>query len=126
MSKNRNFDDFIRPGFVSVWVGDFRTENDLEDYLLDHFATDFGFEVRLEAVQEMGVENEPTEIGRLVQGFSRSKTFDSKVVDAARKNGIVKASSMFIIYDFNYDSTSQKVSTPRLQFVGAVSFPGFT
>jgi hypothetical protein len=56
MPTNRTFDDFIKPGFVSVWVGDFRSEDDFDDYLLDHFATEFGFEVRPQSVREMGVE----------------------------------------------------------------------
>ena len=125
MPKNSNFEDFINPGFVSVWVGDFRSEDDFDEYLLDQFATEFGFEVRPRAVREIGVEPEPVDISQLVQGFSRSKTFDSKVVDAARTNGVTKASSMFIIYNFKYDSSCQTVSNPRVKFIGVVPFPGF-
>jgi hypothetical protein len=95
--KNPRFYDFVNPGFVSVWIGDFRFDDDLDDYLLDHFAPEFGFELQPQAVREMGAELEPVEIGKLVQGFSRSKTFDSKIVDAARAKGIGKAASMFII-----------------------------
>ena len=69
----RVFDDFIEPGFVSVWVCDFRSEDDFDDWLLNHFATEFGFEVRPQAVREMGVEPEPVEIGKLVRDFSRKK-----------------------------------------------------
>lgn len=126
MPANRTFDDFIKPGFVSVWIGDFRSEDDFDDYLLDHFTTEFGFEVRPQAVREMGVEAEPVEIGKLVQGFSRSKTFDSKVVDAARTNGITTASCMFIIYNFKYDAACQAVPNARVKFIGAVPFPGFS
>src|SRR5438128_5281637 len=117
MPANRNFDDFIKPGFVSVWIGDFHFEDDFDDYLLNHFATEFGFEVRPQAVREMGVEAEPVEIGKLVQGFSRSKTFDSKVVDAARTNGITTASCMFIIYNFKYDSGCQAATNPSVKFI---------
>jgi len=122
----RDFDDFIEPGFVSVWVGDFRSEDDFDDYLLDHFATEFGFEVRPQAVREMGVEPAPVEIGKLVRDFSRAKTFDSKVVNAARAHGITAASSMFIIYNFKYDAACQPVPNARVKFVGAVPFPGFS
>jgi hypothetical protein len=125
MPKNPKFDDFINPGFVSVWVGDFRSEDDFDDYLLDHFATEFGFEVRSQAVREMGVEPEPVDIEKLVRDFSRAKTFDSKVIDAARTHGITMASCMFIIYNFEYDSTCQAVSDPHVKFIGAVPFPGF-
>jgi hypothetical protein len=125
MDTSRTFDEFIKPGFVSVWVGDFRSEDDLDDYLLDHFAAEFGFEVQPQAVQEIGVEPEPVEIGKLVRGFSRSTTFDSRVVDAARTHGVTTASCMFIIYNFKFDSSCQAVPSPRLKFIGAVPFPGF-
>jgi hypothetical protein len=125
MPVNRNFDEFIKEGFVSVWVGDFRSEDDFDDYLLDHFATEFSFELRPQAVREMGVESEPVEIGKLVQGFSRSKTFDLKVVEAARTHGITTASCMFIIYNFKYDSGCQAMPNPGVKFIGAVPFPGF-
>ena len=125
MPANRDFYDFIKPGFASVWIGDFRSEDDFDDYLLDHFSTEFGFEVCPQAVREMGVETVPIEIGKLVQGFSRSKTFDSKVVDVARMCGITTASSMFIIYNFKYEDACQAVPNPRVKFIGAVPFPGF-
>ena len=120
MPTNRTLDDFIKPGFVSVWVGDFRSEEDFDDYLLDHFATEFGFEVRPQSVREMGVEPVPVEIAKLVRGFSRAKAFDSKVVDAARTHGITAASCMFIIYNFKYDAAFQAVPNAHVKFIGAV------
>jgi hypothetical protein len=125
MPRNRNFDDFIDPGFVSVWIGDYRSEDDFDDYLLDHFATEFGFEVRPQALREIGVEPEPVEIEKLVRDFSRAKTFGSKVVDVARTHGITTAACMFIIYNFKYDPACQAVPNPRVKFIGAVPFPGF-
>ncbi len=44
---------------VSVWVGDFRTEDELDDYLHSQFAADFGFEIYERAVREIGVEPQP-------------------------------------------------------------------
>jgi hypothetical protein len=124
-NKIINFEDFIAPGFVSVWVGDFRSEDNFDDYLIDQFAAEFGFEVPAQAIREMGTEPQPVDLGHLVQGFSRSETFDLKVVAAARTRGVTMASSMFIIYNFKYDSSHQRVSIPCLKFIGAVPFPGF-
>lgn len=110
---------------MSVWVGDFCSEEDFDDYLLDHFDKEFGFEVRPEVVREMGVEPAPVEIGALVRGFSRAKTFDAKVIEAARAQGITAASSMFIMYNFEYDVACQQVPNARVKFIGAIPFPGF-
>lgn len=125
MHNKRDFDDFIKTGFVSVWVGDFRSEDDFDDYLNDHFAVEFGFEVRPQAVREMGVELEPVDIDKLVRDFSCANTFAAKVVDAARNHGITSASCMFIIYNFKYDSIFQVISNSQVTFIGAVCFPGF-
>lgn len=121
----RNFDGFIKPGFVSVWVGDFRSEDELDDYLNDTFPEEFGFEILPQAPCEIGVRPMPVDLGMLVQGFSRSKTFDSKVVEAARTNGIAVASCMFIIYNFKYHSGCQAAPHPGVKFIGAVPFSGF-
>jgi len=125
MHAKQDYEDFIKPGFVSVWIGDFHSEDDLDDHLNEHFLAEFGFEIPPQAPCEIGVHLEPVEIGKLVQGFSRSKTFDAKVVDAARNGGINTASSMFIIYNFKYEPGCQRVANPRVKFIGAVPFPGF-
>lgn len=121
------FSDFQKPGMVSVWVGDFRTEDDLDDYLNGGFELDFGFALYDRAVQEIGVESEPVSIEQLVTPFSRSQTFASGVVDAARRAGCTSASAMFIIYFFAFDPARVHVHPQaQLRFIGAVPFPGFT
>ena len=121
------FSDFQKPGTVSVWVGDFRTEDDLDDYLSGEFESDFGFAIYDRAVREIGVEPEPVSIEQLVAPFSRADTFASGVVDAARKVGRTSASAMFIIYFFAFDPALAHVHPQaQLTFIGAVPFPGFT
>lgn len=126
MPDYKHFDRFARPGYVSVWIGDFRSEDEFDDYLLDNFPSEFGFEIRPQAVREMGVEQEPVPISRLVRGFSRSTTFDSKVVDAAIAIGVSEAACMFIIYNFKYDGTPNLNGKTQIQFVGSIPYVGFT
>ena len=121
----KDFYTFVKPGWISVWVGDFRSEDDFDDYLLDEFSRDFGFEIPQRAVREIGAEPELVEIARLVDGFSRSKTFDSEVVNAAKAHGISRASCMLIIYNFAYVPNSQLSAEPAIKFIGTLPFPGF-
>jgi hypothetical protein len=124
MTAKRAFADYVSTGSISVWVGDFRSEDDLDDYIDHEFPAHFGFKVPPQVVCEIGVKPAPQAIGQLVEGFSRSKTFDSKVVEAADAEGIMEASCMFIIYNFKYDRR-QQTGNPRLTFIGSVPFPGF-
>ncbi|GDY23007.1 hypothetical protein LBMAG56_43540 [Verrucomicrobiota bacterium] len=120
------FSDFQKPGMVSVWVGDFRTEGDLDDYLNGKFESDFGFALYERAVEEIGVEPEPVSVEQLVAPFSRSQTFASGVVQAAHSVGRTSASAMFIIYFFAFDPSRVHVHPQaQLSFVGAVPFSGF-
>ncbi len=123
----KQFSDFQTTGMVSIWVGDFRTEDELDDYLKSQFESDFGFEIYDRAVQEIGVEPQPVSIERLVAPFSRSQTFASAVVVAAQKIGRTSATAMFIIYFFAFDPSQVAVTSQApLTFVGAVPFSGFT
>jgi hypothetical protein len=123
----KEFSDFRDPKSISVWVGDFRTEGDLDDYLNSQFESDFGFSINPRAVCEAGVRSQPMNIDQLVQGFSRAQTFSGLVVEAANKIGCTTASAMFIIYFFAYDSSqiAPDASAP-LKFLGVIPFTGFS
>jgi hypothetical protein len=46
MSRPASHDDFGKAGFVSVWLGDALTsEVELDQYLAEQFASDFGFDI---------------------------------------------------------------------------------
>lgn len=123
----KRFSDFQTTGMVSVWVGDFRTADELDDYLNSQFESDFGFPLYDRALQEIDVKSQPVAIERLVEGFSRSQTFATAVVEAAHRIGRTSATAMFIIYFFSFDPSQVAVSSQAsLTFVGAVPFPGFT
>jgi CBS domain-containing protein len=61
----------------------------------------------------------------LVDGFSRSKIFDSEVVSAAEDCGIFHACSMLVIYNFTYVPVVEAAVNAPIKFVGVVPFPGF-
>jgi len=126
MAIFKDYYDFVKPGFVSVWVGDFRSGYEFDRYLWDYFPSDFGFEIIERAVHEAGVEPEPVKISKLVEGFSQWKTFAADLVKVAEARRISQASSMFILYNIKYDPSCQLVPNPTIQFLGAVHFPGFS
>jgi hypothetical protein len=125
MPTPKNFCDFVNPRCVSVWIGEFRSEDEFDSYLVDSFSSDFGFEIPQQAVHEIGVEPKNVDIATLVDGFSRSKTFESQVVNAAESCGISRASCMLLIYNFAYTPAVELSANPPIKFVGCVSFPGF-
>src|SRR3982751_208551 len=92
--------EFSIGGMVSVWVGNFKTDAQFDDYmnLSKRFETDFGFRIENSSVREATVEDTPKSIQELVNGFSNWKSFASPAVEAARAAGIEKATTMIVFY----------------------------
>ncbi len=116
---------FRAAGYVSVWVGEFTSEDDLDEYLRDSFSHDYGVKIDAAAIGEIAVKSVPVDILTLVNGFSRSETFDIACVEAALKKLISKASCMFVAYDFKYDQKQIKNPNSLLIFIGAIAYSGF-
>lgn len=117
--------NYRKSGYVSVWVGNFTDEDEFDDYLLDHFGEDFGIDIEPAKIGEIGAESSPVDIRTLVDGFSRSATFEDKCVEAASKKGIEQASCMFVAYDYEYPESQQKNPNAQLTFIGALGYPGY-
>jgi hypothetical protein len=60
----RHEDDFSIGGMVSVWIGDFQTDAQFDDYmnLSKEFEKDFGFRINNASIREAAVESAPTAI----------------------------------------------------------------
>ena len=125
MPTSHNFYEFVKPQWISVWIGKFRSEEEFDNYLFDKFTSDFGFAIPHQALHETGVEPQDVDIATLVDGFSLSKTFDSQVVKAAERCGISRASCMLLIYNIAYTPSVVAGKNTPIKFVGSVSFPGF-
>ena len=121
----KDYQIFRVADYVSVWVGELTSEDDLDEYLRESFPQDYGVKIDSAAIGEIAVEPAPVEISKLVSGFSRSQTFDKGCVDAALKRQISKASCMFIAYDFKYLEEEMKNPSPPLTFIGAIPYRSF-
>jgi hypothetical protein len=67
MMKHHNF---RKGGMVSVWIGNFPSDIELEDYMSRAFEKDFAFELNGRDMPETSVESEPGPVSQLVNGFS--------------------------------------------------------
>jgi hypothetical protein len=117
--------DFQKGGVVSIWVGNFQSDADLDDYLnLERkFEDDFCFELNDADMPETCVEQQPTAIESLVDGFSWSRHYKDGVVHLAKEQGIEKATTMLVFLNFAYDpSQARPKENVPLVFLGAVPF----
>ena len=125
MSELVPYAAFGYPRRVSVWIGDFRTAEELDEYLClsQEFERDFGFSLSDRNMPETTVESQPTSIEKLVSGFSWSESFRDAVAEAARRGGVSAATTMLVFHNFDYDLALVTVAAnPRLRFLGAFPF----
>jgi hypothetical protein len=119
------YERFRTGGKVSVWIGNFSSDLELDDYLnlSRGFEKDFNFRLNERDMPESSVESETMPIGRLVDGFSWSKSYAEKVVEAADRKGIKTATTIVVFLNFEYDPNIANPN-PRapLQFLAAVAF----
>ena len=118
-------EEFTATGMVSVWIGDFQTDAQFDDYmnLSKTFEKDFGFKINNHGVREAVVEGDPKPVGELVEGFSSWKSFASAVVEAGKNFGIDRATTMIVFYTVKFDPTKVEINADApLRFVGAFPF----
>lgn len=117
--------DFLKGGKVSVWIGNFGSDIELDDYmnLSRTFEQDFGFEFNERNAPEAVVNDTPISIAELVNGFSRSNSYATVVANLAEKQGIGKATTMVVFLNFEYQPERAKLNeSAPLKFLGAVPF----
>ncbi len=121
MAKTRTHADFRTGGVVSVWLGTIGIEDDLDDYLADEFADDFGFEIIPEDGPEFDVANPARPVAALLDGFSCFEDFIEEAVEAAKIQGWEKANCALVFYNFAYEEDSANGDAP-LSFIGTFPF----
>lgn len=117
--------DFCKGGMVSVWVGDFVSDIQLDDYmnLSRTFDQDFGFEFNERNAPETVVNDTPIPIAELVNGFSRSASYAALIAELAKSQGIMKATTMVVFLNFKYEPERARANqSAPLKFIGAVEF----
>ena len=118
-------DDFTIGGMVSVWVGNFQTADQLDDYmnLSRDFEEDFGFRLNERAVQEATVEDSAKPVGELVNGFSSWESFAPRLIETATATGIESATTMIVFYCLRFSPAEAKTNpNAPLRFIGAFTF----
>jgi immunity protein 22 of polymorphic toxin system len=110
---------------VSVWIGNFASNAELDDYLnlSRNFEHDFGFELNERDMPEVSVKPEPMPMRHLVSGFSWSDSYAQNVIALAQSQGIERATTMVVFFNFQYQPERAKPEKGApLKFLGAVPF----
>lgn len=81
-------------GWTSIWVGDFTTERDLDEYIGDGFAIDHG--TRSRGLGESVAHPAPLPLEALLRGFPLSDRWLPAVLEEAKKLGIEQANCAFM------------------------------
>lgn len=117
-------------GFVSIWLGNFDSLNDLMEYantdmfdedgnnIPSRFATDF-FDVEIRAFDpdffELGVDEPSDDLAKLVESFSYGDTFEVEGIELEKTYNAV-----ILVYDLKY--TPKNVINAPVDFIAAVPF----
>lgn len=118
-------EEFAAAGMVSVWIGNFQTDVQFDNYmnLSKDFEQDFGFKINDRSIREGVVESTAKPIRELVNGFSNWESFGPAVVEAAEKAGVERATTMIVFYTTWFDPTRVGVNpNAPLKFIGAFPF----
>lgn len=116
----RHHADLRANATVSVWLGDFRSEAALDDYIRGHFADDFGFEYEPGASPEACAQPEPVSIAELLNGFSQWRRFVDHAVAQAASAGLSEASAAVVFYGTRYDPNLVTAHSAPLRFLAAI------
>ena len=119
-------EQFRGRGFLSLWLGNFADEDELDEYLEEQFVHDFGFAIYTPDGPEADVEEQPKDIDTLLRSYSRGETFADVAVRAANAQGWYQATTAVVFYNFKYDPAfAAPEQKTRLTFIGVFSYPGF-
>jgi Immunity protein 22 len=113
-------------GVVSLWLGNFESEDMLDIYLDEQFENDFGFKIYPPDGPEADIEDEAVDICTLLNGYSRSASFVDVAVTAALAKGWNRATTAVVFYNFQYDVVfiSPNIDAP-ITFIGVLPYGGF-
>ena len=113
--------DFAAKGKVSVWVGDFSSEDALLDYIesADGCGEDFGCVLRDR--RELSVEAQPRPLRELMYGFSWYEDFVEEISGMAGADVEARCAVVSFASDYRLLGFTPR-PTARLRFIGVASF----
>jgi hypothetical protein len=106
---------------VSVWIGTFSTEDDLEESVADSVESELPEDTDIVDICEAAYEEEEVPVIELLTGFSGWETFIAAAVAAAAARGLTKANGALVCYDLECSGAPDQWG--GLAFLG--SFPGW-
>jgi tetratricopeptide (TPR) repeat protein len=120
-------------GYVSIWLGRFRSKRKYEEYTSDpdfreevtdqSFTHDFGVDVFDGISYCDDFSPRPVAVDELLQGFPNSASFLASAVEKAQLAGWRSANSASLMYDFRYDLQHRKVRPDcPMTFIGAFPY----
>ena len=118
-------DEFRKGGRVSIWIGHFASDVELDDYLNIQraFEQDFGFEINENDAPEFKVEEKVTPVLKLIEGFSWSDSYAEEVSQLANENGIEQATTVVVFINFEYKPERVELNPDApLKFLGVTDF----
>ncbi len=112
-------------GKVSIWVGNFGSEDELDAYIFERFSKDFGFILNERNLPEISVEEEKKSIEELLTGFSWYKDFIEEAISLSKSKGIREASAAAVFHAVDYSKISgDSLPSEPFQFLGVCNFGG--
>jgi hypothetical protein len=112
---------FRKGGVLSLFLGNFLSEEELDTYLSETFPVDFGFVIDPRAGPEGHVSSDRScPVGELLRGFSRSADFVEVVTKALVKDGWHRSKAAVVFYNFCYDPNAYRLFNAwnKLKFRG--------
>jgi hypothetical protein len=111
---------------VSVWVGNFESEEALDEYLQkeEGFAADYGFRIDDRSPPEVSVEKEKIGMRELLTGFSLCDQFLEEALAEAGKKKIDSASAAAVFHFLAYPEKAVR-SQKKMRYLGCFSAAGF-
>ena len=110
-----------------MWLGNFRSEDEIDGYLSEEFENDFGFKIySLDGPESDVSEEGPKPVQELLEGFSRWESFIEAATAEANVKGWNEATTAIVFYNFKYDPQFiNPDSLGLLTFIGIVPYGGF-
>ncbi|WP_409274862.1 immunity 22 family protein [Neobacillus sp. SCS-31] len=123
-------------GYVSLWVGEFSTSEELREYLSieydedgdaipSNFEKDFFIEFYDEDFREVVFHQQPlSSLNQLIAGASYEEVILSKFDDMFLKNAPKKINAVVLLYNFQYEPGVEvaKSGLNTLHYIGAVEY----
>jgi len=119
MKKILNESDLATKGKVSIWVGDFRDEERILDYLEDPRGMGADFGCVLSQRRELIVSINPKPLRHLLEGFSHWEDF---IEEAVSGNEDLTCRCAVVAYASDYTRVSHVRKETKLKFLTVANF----